>query len=80
MAVAEYSADDGFRVVNRRTLFPIRGLRLSQGQTWQPYDVTRDGRRFLMVRPAPSEAVGAEERLVLVRNWFTELERIVGGR
>lgn len=80
MMVAEYSTDNGFRVVNRRPLFPVSGLRLSQGQTVQPFDVTRDGQRFLMVRPAPSGAVGTTERLVLVRSWFTELEQLVGAR
>lgn len=80
MMVAEYSTDNGFRVVNRRKLFPLSGLRLGQGQTAQPYDVTTDGQRFLMVRPAPSGAAGTRQRLVLVRNWFTELEQLVGGR
>jgi eukaryotic-like serine/threonine-protein kinase len=80
MMVAEYATDNGFRVVSRRPLFPVKGLRLGQGQTLQPYDVSRDGRRFLMVRSAPSGAVGAKERLVLVRNWFTELARTIGGQ
>ncbi len=80
MMVAEYSADNSFRVVSRRQLFPVRGLRLGQGRTAKPYDVTRDGQRFLMVRPAPSGGVGTQERLVLVRNWFTELGQLVGGR
>jgi eukaryotic-like serine/threonine-protein kinase len=80
MMVAEYTTDNGFRVVNRRPLFPLRGLRLGQGQTFQPYDVTRDGKRFLMVRSAQSGDAGARERLVLVRNWFTELARTVGGQ
>jgi hypothetical protein len=79
MMVAEYATDNGFRVVSRRPLFPVKGLRLGQGQTLQPYDVTRDGKRFLMVRSAQSGDAGARERLVLVRNWFTELARTVGG-
>ena len=40
------------------------------------YDVTPDGQRFLMVRPAerPPERV---TELVLVQNWTEELKRLV---
>ena len=39
------------------------------------YDVTPDGRRFVMMRQAPGEA---EPELVVVQNWFEELRERVG--
>jgi serine/threonine-protein kinase len=39
------------------------------------YDVTPDGRRFVVMRPAPGEA---EPELVVVQNWFEELKARVG--
>ncbi|MBI4886566.1 MAG: serine/threonine-protein kinase [Acidobacteria bacterium] len=43
------------------------------------YDVSRDGQRFLMIVPAPSEKPGenARQRIVVVQNWFEELRRRV---
>ena len=39
----------------------------------QNYDVSHDGKRFLMLRPQPS----APEPLHIVTNWFEELKRLV---
>ena len=39
------------------------------------YDVSSDGRRFLMVRQAPATQAGPQ--LVVVQNWAAELERLV---
>ncbi len=48
------------------------------GDQW---DVTRDGNRFLMLKPvAASDAAGQEQALpqiILVQNWFEELRRLV---
>lgn len=38
------------------------------------YDLSLDGRRFLLVKPGPS---GAARSLVVVLNWFEELRRMV---
>jgi len=38
------------------------------------YDVSRDGRRFLMVKPAANRA---SPHIVIVQNWFEELRRLV---
>jgi hypothetical protein len=35
------------------------------------YDVSRDGERFLMVKPKDSD------RIVVILNWFDELERLL---
>jgi hypothetical protein len=77
MMVAEYSIDDGFRVLSRRALFAIGSLQFTEMS--QPYDVTRDGQRFLTIAPGRTRGEDIDERLVLVRNWFTELEEILGG-
>jgi Tol biopolymer transport system component len=42
------------------------------------YDVTRDGQRFLMVRPV-ADAAGSREQLNVVVNWYEELTRLHGG-
>jgi hypothetical protein len=43
------------------------------------YDVTPDGRRFLMVQPKERPPVDAAE-MILVQNWLEELKRLVPTR
>ena len=39
------------------------------------YDVSRDGRRFLMMKTAPSsDRTSTAPRIVVVQNWFEELK------
>jgi eukaryotic-like serine/threonine-protein kinase len=40
------------------------------------YDVSRDGRRFLMVQPSPQENA-TPAQITVVLNWFDELKRLV---
>ena len=70
MAVS-YEVDDGFRVESSRMLFEGHFV----PPWWGAFEVSADGQRFLMVehRPNPGEA----GELVLVQNWFEELERLV---
>jgi hypothetical protein len=51
----------------------------SNPRTGRTYDVARDGKRFLMIKDARG---GADEtrHLVLVQNWFDELERLAPPR
>ncbi len=42
------------------------------------YDVAQDDQRFLMLRIVESDDPESESDLILVKNWFTELEQIVG--
>jgi hypothetical protein len=71
MAVAAKVSASGVSVDKPRKLFegrfnltgPVRG-----------YDVTPDGRRFLMVQPRESPPQPVE--LVLVDHWFEELKRV----
>ena len=42
------------------------------------YDVSPDGRRFLMIKEiAGVDEVPPSARLILVQNWFQELKRLV---
>jgi len=42
------------------------------------YDVSPDGRRFLMIKPAgPADQTGASASLVVVQHWTEELKRLV---
>jgi serine/threonine-protein kinase len=41
------------------------------------YAVSPDGQRFLMVKPLPPQGSNAPNQVVLVQNWFDELERLV---
>ena len=42
----------------------------------QSYDVSPDGRRFLMIKDAGAEEGAAPSQLVVVLNWFEELKRL----
>ena len=42
------------------------------------YDVSRDGSRFLMMKPSNRDDVsGTMTRIIVVQNWFEELKRLV---
>ena len=41
------------------------------------YDVSRDGRRFLMIRQAGRDQTGIPPQIVVVQSWFEELRRLV---
>jgi serine/threonine-protein kinase len=47
-------------------------------QASRTYDVSPDGRRFLMIKPVGSpEQTAAPTSLIVVQNWFEELKRLV---
>jgi hypothetical protein len=49
--------------------------------TARDYDVTADGRRFLMAQPAAPRPEPAITEMVLVQNWFEELkQRVPAGK
>ena len=41
------------------------------------YDVTADGKRFLMIKEGSGDQTTAAQNLVVVQNWMEELERVV---
>ena len=46
----------------------------SQGRT---YDVSPDGRRFLMIKEAGADQGDAAPQIIVVQNWHEELKRLV---
>jgi hypothetical protein len=46
-------------------------------QAGRTYDVSPDGKRFLMIKSAPSGTPSAALQLVVVLNWVEELKRLV---
>jgi eukaryotic-like serine/threonine-protein kinase len=63
----------------RRPLFRLPdGAYLDETFYYTPFDISPDGQRFVMARLIQS-APGAAAPLVVVENWFTELERKLGG-
>jgi eukaryotic-like serine/threonine-protein kinase len=46
------------------------------GTSGRPYDVSPDGKRFLMIKPF-DDAASSATRIVVVQNWFEELKRLV---
>jgi serine/threonine-protein kinase len=55
-------------------LFQGRYFTGSQGRT---YDVSPDGRRFLMIKEAGADQGDARPQIIVVQNWFEELKRLV---
>ncbi len=74
MMVATYTSDPTFEVESREQLFDAGPYATTNG--WRGYDVTSDNQRFVMIRSLPGEEAEAA-RLILVQNFFEELERLV---
>ncbi len=55
----------------------FQGPYFRQGLSARTYDVSPDGRRFLMIKEAGSSATGAAPYIVVVENWLQELNRLV---
>ena len=66
-----------FRAGNPVRLFEGRYF-MSATSAGRTYDVSPDGRRFLMIKPVGSpEQTAAPTSLIVVQNWFEELKRLV---
>ena len=70
------TTEPDFLFTAERTL-PIRDFIITGN--YRNYDITPDGERFLMVFPAGREETGrqAGDQMVVIPDWFTELERLV---
>jgi hypothetical protein len=81
LMAAEIRADSAFEVVERTELFEMGRDYISRPGAVS-YDVSPDGRRFLMVRnieaPGPEEEGRPEAALILIENWFSELRERMG--
>jgi len=65
-------SEPGFSAGNSEVLFEDDYLLGNGGPN---YDVSPDGERFLMIRPV--EISSAAPKIIVVQNWFEELERLV---
>jgi Tol biopolymer transport system component len=68
IVVVRYEADDGFRVVERESLFTAEGYPVGPGQA--QFAVSPDGQSLYMFRAVPPSSVG---RIMLVQNFFGEI-------
>jgi serine/threonine-protein kinase len=73
MMVVDITIQPGFSVGKPKMLF--QGPYVSTPFTMPYYDVSRDGQRFLMLKP--SEQTPSLNQIVVVQNWFEELKRRV---
>ncbi len=76
---AEVETDQGFRVLQRQTLFALETGSIV-GASRDLYDITPDDQRFVMIRLALAPASGNDggTRYILVQNFFEELRERVG--
>ena len=72
MVVVEVLAGPEFRTGPEQVLFASNAFRRDYFHA--AYDVTADGQRFVMIRA--SETVRLEEELIVVEQWFEELNRV----
>lgn len=70
-------SDTAFRHGPPQPLFERR-LRLPFSQFRSPWDISRDGTRFLMIKDAPQQdAITSTSEVVIVQNWLQELRTLV---
>jgi hypothetical protein len=76
----DVETEPAFKRGNPRILF--RGTYFStaiQKITRTPWDISPDGKRFLMIKPAGSPAapttVSPQQKIIVVLNWFEELKQ-----
>ena len=75
MMSVEVSTEPGFSAGKPRVLF--EGDYGLAGAAIPNYDVSPDGQRFLMLKPAQQESRAASTQINVVLNWFEELKRRV---
>jgi Tol biopolymer transport system component len=74
----EVTLGESFSAGVPRPLFEFRSAEYPAGVSpIRPYDVTRDGTRFLMARRSAESVEQPITQLVLVQNWLEELKRLV---
>jgi serine/threonine-protein kinase len=52
-------------------------FRVPSANPGRTYDISPDGRRFLMIRTASSAEGATPPQIIVVQNWFEELRRLV---
>jgi eukaryotic-like serine/threonine-protein kinase len=69
---ATWTAGAPARILEARYYYRGAGDNVSRG-----YDVSPDGKRFLMIKPASADQGTAQTSIIVVQNWFDELKRLV---
>ena len=70
-------SESAFEYDSPRALFERR-VRANFSMFRSPYDISRDGTRFLMLRDAPQQdAITSTSEIVIVQNWLEELKQQV---
>jgi eukaryotic-like serine/threonine-protein kinase len=77
MMVVALEPGPTLRVGTPRVLFEGDYVEEAPGQGAHNYDVTGDGRRFLLMVPARQEGREIENQIIVVQNWTEELKRLV---
>jgi serine/threonine-protein kinase len=78
----DITTEPAFAFGNEQALLGIQGFLIFAGLAGRarPYDITPDGRQFLLVFPSDSEdsvAATTDEQINIVLNWFEELKERV---
>ena len=77
MMVVDVTLEDTFAAGIPRPLFEIRSSDYPAGASpLRAYDVTRDGRRFLMTQEDEDSAEPPITHVVIVQHWLEELRRM----
>jgi dipeptidyl aminopeptidase/acylaminoacyl peptidase len=56
---------------------PLFSMALHQPRVFRNFDVSRDGQRFLVVKPVAAPTDGPPPRIVVAQNWANELRRVL---
>ncbi len=74
MVVSIQTQDQTLNLGSPRVLFEGRYVSHSSTPGYQYYDISPDGKRFLMMK---EEVALEQSRINVVLNWFEELKRLV---
>lgn len=78
MMVTAVQTTDGFTRGTPKALFTITGTYVADGLRNRQFDVSRDGRRFIMIKEVEHTLEpSARDELTVVLNWFEELRQVV---
>jgi serine/threonine protein kinase/Tol biopolymer transport system component len=80
MMVVNVTLGDRFTAGKPQMLFEAMNPRYPSGTGGRAYDVTHDGRRFLMMRQPDQVPQQPITHVVLVQNWLEELKQRVTGK
>ena len=76
MAAVAVQPGAAFNYSKAQTLFaiPTTYTAVNSPNPFREYDVSGDGKRFLMIKNLAASEAAVRRSLVIVQNWFTELK------